>query len=134
MANHPRPADFLNRRALLKLGTAGAITAGSASALAKEHPTTGVPFEAKAAETTEAPNLHPPVVQVKGGKLRGLKDGRVFTFLGIPYAQAERFEMPKPVTAWEGIKGAQVWGPVCPIPQANSVGADDVVFPHRYWV
>ena len=74
------------------------------------------------------------MVQVEAGKLRGLKDGRVFTFLGIPYAQAERFEMPKPVPAWEGIKGAQVWGPVCPIPQATSVGSDDVVFPHRFWV
>ena len=27
-----------------------------------------------------------------------------------------------------------MWGPVCPIPQATSVGTDDVVFPHRYWV
>ena len=87
-----------------------------------------------ATSDAEAPNLHPPVVQVKGGKLRGLKDGKVFTFLGIPYAQAARFELPKPVPAWEGIKGAQVWGPVCPIPQATSVGIDDVVLPHRYWV
>ncbi len=63
-----------------------------------------------------------------------MKDGDVFTFLGIPYAQAERFEMPKAVAAWEGVKGAQTWGPVCPIPQATSVGGDDVVFPHRYWV
>jgi para-nitrobenzyl esterase len=91
-------------------------------------------FAAKATSASEAPNLHPPVVQVQCGKLRGLKDGRVFTFLGIPYARAERFEMPKAVPAWDGIKGAQVWGPVCPIPQATSVGADDVVFPHRYWV
>ncbi|MFL6447858.1 MAG: carboxylesterase family protein [Bryobacteraceae bacterium] len=105
---------------------------GTASAMAQ--PKTGTRFAAKAGANSEAPNLHPPVVQVKRGKLRGLKDGRVFMFLGIPYAQAERFEMPKPVPAWDGIKGAQVWGPVCPIPQANSVGPDDVVFPHRYWV
>jgi len=42
--------------------------------------------------------------------------------------------MPKPVKAWDGIKSAQTWGPVCPIPQATSVGPDDFVFPHRYWV
>ena len=132
MANHPPQPDAINRRALLRLGTAGAIAMSSASAI--EQPNTGAQFAAKAASISEAPNLHPPVVQVKGGKLRGLKDGRVFTFLGIPYAQAERFEMPKPVPAWDGIKGAQVWGPVCPIPQATSVGPDDVVFPHRYWV
>jgi hypothetical protein len=29
--------------------------------------------------------------------------------------------MPKAVKAWEGIKNAQTWGPVCPIPQATSV-------------
>jgi para-nitrobenzyl esterase len=80
------------------------------------------------------PNLSPPVVQVKGGKLRGFKDGKTFTFLGVPYAEAERFEMPQPVKAWDGIKSAQTWGPICPIPQATTVGSDDFVFPHRYWI
>jgi para-nitrobenzyl esterase len=131
--HHPPPPDALSRRTLLTRGTASglALAVGSASAL--EQPKTRTPLAAKAA-AGEPPNLHPPVVQVKGGKLRGLKDGKIFTFLGIPYAQAERFEMPKAVPSWEGIKGAQVWGPVCPIPQATSVGSDDVVFPHRFWV
>ena len=135
MANHSPHSDVMNRRTLLIQGAAAsglALTGGNASAIGL--PKTRTQFATKAAGDAEAPNLHPPVVQVKGGKLRGLKDGSVFTFLGIPYAQAERFEMPKPVPAWEGIKGAQVWGPVCPIPQATSVGGDDVVFPHRYWV
>jgi hypothetical protein len=132
MTNHPPRPDAINRRTLLGFGTASALALGTASAV--EQPKTGTEYLADAASNSVAPNLHPPVVQVKGGKLRGLKDGRVFTFLGIPYAQAERFGLPKPVPAWEGIKGAQVWGPVCPIPQANSVGTDDVVFPHRYWV
>lgn len=134
MANHPPQPDALSRRTLLIRGTASglALAAGRASAL--EQPKTRTQLAARATAAAESPNLHPPVVQVKGGKLRGLKDGKVFTFLGIPYAQAERFEMPKAVPSWEGIKGAQVWGPVCPIPQATSVGADDVVFPHRYWV
>ena len=122
MADHPPQPDAINRRALLRLGTATAIVMGSASAI--EQPNTGTQSAAKAASNADAPNLHPPVVQVKCGKLRGLKDGRIFTFLGIPYAQAERFELPKPVPAWDGIKGAQVWGPVCPIPQATSVGPD----------
>ncbi|MBV9307457.1 MAG: carboxylesterase family protein, partial [Acidobacteriaceae bacterium] len=127
MAHHLPPPDALNRRSLLLRGTASglALAVGSASAL--EQPNTRTPLAAKTAVAAEPPNLHPPVVQVKGGKLRGLKDGKVFTFLGIPYAQAERFEMPKAVPSWEGIRGAQVWGPVCPIPQATSVGSDDVV-------
>jgi len=82
----------------------------------------------------ETPNLNPPVVQVRAGKLRGFRDGATVTFLGIPYAQAERFGPPQPVAPWTDIKGAQTFGPVCPIPQQTSVGIDDFVFPHRYWV
>lgn len=122
-------SDGINRRNLLTrgaalLGSAAGLLAGRASAQEK----------AKTAAPAAAPNLHPPVVHVKSGQLRGFKDGKVFTFLGVPYAQAERFEMPKPVAAWEGVKGAQTWGPVCPIPPASNVGGDDFVFPHRYWV
>jgi len=79
-------------------------------------------------------NLYPPVVEVTGGKLRGFRDGKTSTFLGIPYAEAERFEMPKPVKPWDGIKSAQAWGPVCPIPEQARPGADEFVFPHRYWL
>jgi para-nitrobenzyl esterase len=133
MPNHPLQLDAMNRRTLLLRG-AGGLALAAASASAIEHPKASAQFAVKATAAFEPPNLHPPVVQVKGGKLRGLKDGKVFTFRGIPYAQAERFEMPKAVPSWEGINGAQVWGPVCPIPQPTSVGSDDVVFPHRYWV
>ena len=35
---------------------------------------------------------------------------------------------------WEGIKNAQVWGPVCPAPEQTTVSADELVFPHRYWI
>lgn len=124
MATHSSKPDAINRRTLLIGGAASGLALATASAHT----------QSAAESDADAPNLHPPVVQVKGGKLRGLKDGKIFTFLGIRYAQAERFEMPKEIPAWEGVKGAQVWGPVCPIPQATSVGGDDVVFPHRYWV
>jgi para-nitrobenzyl esterase len=109
----------------------GAAIAGSAivtNAFAAKNES-GAP--AKAADT---PNLAPPVVQVKGGKLRGFRDGKTTTFLGIPYAEAERFELPKPVKPWEGIKSAQAWGPVSPIPVMDSPGQDEFVFPHRYWL
>jgi para-nitrobenzyl esterase len=42
--------------------------------------------------------------------------------------------MPKPVKSWDGVKNAQVWGPVCPIPAQARAGGDDFVFPHRYWL
>ena len=60
--------------------------------------------------------------------------GQDLSFLGIRYAEAERFGLPKAVQPWEGIKNAQVWGPVCPSPEQTTVGSDELVFPHRYWV
>ena len=86
------------------------------------------------ARSAVAPNMDPPVVEVRGGKLRGFRDGKTTTFFGIPYAEAERFELPKPVAAWEGVKSAQAWGPVCPIVNMTRSGPDEFVFPHRYWV
>jgi len=45
-------------------------------------------------------------------------------FLGIRYAEAERFGLPTPVQPWEGIKNAQVYGPICPVPIQDAVSAD----------
>ena len=129
----------VNRREMLSGGAA--LVSGALAGLA-------VPANAGAAATAkngegplipiakpgDSPNLHPPVVEVKGGKLRGFRDGKTITFLGIPYAEAERFELPKPVQPWEGIKNAQAWGPVCPVPAMTAPGADEFVFPHRYWL
>ena len=88
------------------------------------------------------PSTPPPQVPIwllrwwtsKCGKLRGLREGKTLSFLGIRYAEAERFGLPKPVQPWEGIKNAQVWGPVCPAPEQTTVSADELVFPHRYWI
>ena len=89
---------------------------------------------AGSADIPAGPNLAPPLVDVKGGKLRGLREGKTLSFLGIRYAEAERFGLPKPVQPWEGIRNAQVWGPVCPAPEQATVSADELVFPHRYWI
>lgn len=138
MGRHPSDTfqSLMNRRTLLGRGAAlvGTAAAGlslnAAEASAQEQPKAAAP----AAASAEPVNLHPPMVQVKGGKLRGLKDGKVLAFLGVRYAEAERFGLPKPVQPWEGVKSAQAWGPVCPVPQMTSVGSDELVFPHRYWV
>jgi carboxylesterase type B len=34
----------------------------------------------------DSPNLNSVIVQVKSGKLRGFRDGKTASFLGIPYA------------------------------------------------
>jgi para-nitrobenzyl esterase len=122
-------SDGVNRRNLLTHGTVLASAGVALSATAGKAAT-----NPQMVAPQETPNLNPPVVQVRAGKLRGFRDGPTLTFLGIPYAQAERFGTPQPVTPWADIKGAQTFGPVCPIPQQTSVGVDDFVFPHRYWV
>jgi para-nitrobenzyl esterase len=63
-----------------------------------------------------------------------LREGKTLSFLGIRYAEAERFGLPKAVQPWEGIKNAQVWGPVCPAPEQTMVSSDELVFPHRYFI
>ena len=80
------------------------------------------------------PNLNPPVVETQYGKLMGYMNSGVYAFAGIPYATAGRFEEPKAVEPWEGVKAAQAYGAICPIPEQTAVGADEFVWPHRYWI
>jgi para-nitrobenzyl esterase len=135
----PALFDRMSRRKLLTRGTAlmggalAGLTLRPGSAFGQDKPKMTQPA-AGSATPAEAPNLHPPVVDVKGGKLRGFRDGGTYTFLGVPYAEADRFEQPRPVQPWDGIKSAQAWGPVCPIPEMTAPGVDEFVFPHRYWL
>jgi para-nitrobenzyl esterase len=126
-------ANKLNRRQMLGTTTAvlgGAIT-GAAGNLFAQAPAKAA---APAAAPASSPNMNPPVVQIKGGRLRGLREGRTLSFLGVRYAEAERFGQPKPVKPWSDVKNAQVWGPVCPAPDQTTVSGDELVFPHRYYV
>jgi para-nitrobenzyl esterase len=77
--------------------------------------------------------FNPPVVTTPGGQLRGFMNEGTYTFLGITYATAERFQQPQKVEPWEGIKSAQSYGTICPIQNQTSVGADEFCWPHRYW-
>ncbi len=125
----------INRRDLLHAGAA--LLGAAASGLAVEPAaaqTKTADTSSGAASTAGLPNYNPPVVSVEGGQVRGFRDGRTAVFLGIPYAEAERFEMPRVVKPWQGVKSAQAWGPTCPIPPQARVGDDEFVFPHRYWI
>src|SRR5215470_1562529 len=126
----------MNRRKMFGTGVrllGSAVTISSGSALAQEKRTPGA-ADTKVPAAATGPNLSPPVVTVKGGKLRGLREGKTYSFLGVRYAEAERFGQPKPVQSWEGVRGAQAYGPCCPIPAQSTVGADELVFPHRFWI
>jgi para-nitrobenzyl esterase len=138
MADEPSnsPLGHMNRRTMLGTSTAllGGVVAGVAGdAFAQEKAKPAAPAGSTATAAT-GPNLMPPVVDTKCGKLRGIREGKTLSFLGVRYAEAERFGLPKPVQPWEGIKNAQVWGPVCPAPEQTTVSSDELVFPHRYFI
>ncbi|MCI7813764.1 MAG: carboxylesterase family protein [Lachnospiraceae bacterium] len=79
-------------------------------------------------------SFNPPIATTAQGELMGFMNEGTYTFLGIPYASAERFEAPQKVEAWDGVKSAQAYGTICPIQNQTSVGSDEFVWPHRYWV
>ncbi|XP_062595710.1 uncharacterized protein LOC134257083 [Saccostrea cucullata] len=57
------------------------------------------------------------VIETRNGKIQGLADRWVTSFLGIRYAQApvgsRRFAPPVPIPAWNGTLEALNYGPIC---------------------
>ncbi|MBQ9048395.1 MAG: carboxylesterase/lipase family protein [Solobacterium sp.] len=74
-----------------------------------------------------------PVVETKAGKIRGFKIDSTYTFWGIKYANAKRWEMPTEVEPWEGVEDALSYGYVSPMLQKEGT-AGEIMCPHRYWV
>ena len=73
-----------------------------------------------------------PVVESKAGRLRGFVLDGIFTFHGIKYANAARWQMPEEVTPWEGIKDTTNYGYTSPTgSQPMPIG--EVFIPHRFW-
>ena len=80
------PSGRMNRRQML--GTTaligGVVAAVTGDAIGQE--------KSKAATSSTSatgPNLSPPIVQTTCGKLRGLREGKTLSFLGVRYAEAE---------------------------------------------
>ena len=74
-----------------------------------------------------------PIVETDHGKVRGFILDGIYTFHGIRYAKARRWQMPEEVDSWTGIKDALSYGAVCPMvnPETSS---GEILCPHRYWV
>ncbi len=82
---------------------------------------------ASAAEATEPEGKYSlsyseNIVTVEGGQILGRVDNDVYTYLGIPYAKAERFQMPEKPDSWEGIKPCLVYKEVSPQVLPTTVG------------
>lgn len=72
-----------------------------------------------------------PVLETTGGKLKGYFYKGEYIFKGVPYAYADRFQMPKEMK-WDGIKEAASYGFVCPLMEQDTPSVELMV-PHRYW-
>src|SRR5271170_3819946 len=61
-----------------------------------------------------------PVAGTANGAVRGLANGAVDEFLGIPYAAppvgALRWRPPQPAASWPGVRDATKFAPHCPQP------------------
>ena len=59
-----------------------------------------------------------PVTVTANGAVRGLADGAVDEFLGIPYAAPPvgplRWQPPQPAASWSGVRDATAFAPHCP--------------------
>lgn len=72
----------------------------------------------------KAPALSYIHATVDEGTLRGIDDGRVASFLGVPYgastAGPNRFRPPQPADRWEGVRDAFTFGHPAPQPELRS--------------
>lgn len=78
---------------------------------------------ALAAATEEAA----PLAKTNAGQVSGYWSRKVMAFKGIPYGadtQTTRFQAPKPVAAWTGVKACTEWAPRAPQQAPDRKAAD----------
>lgn len=70
----------------------------------------------------------------ESGKVRGYTHNGIFTYKGIPYAQAERFMAPTKVKPWTGVRSSLVYGPVAPLldPTTSVQDEGEFIFHHDW--
>ena len=74
------------------------------------------------------------VTNTESGKVRGYIQNGIFTYKGIPYAKAERFEASVKPDAWEGVRSSTMYGPVAPLmtPTTSVQDESEFVFDHDW--
>jgi len=71
------------------------------------------------------------VVKTESGALRGYIHHGIFTYKGIPYADADRFMEPVKPAHWEGVRSSLAYGPVSPTDPTITVN-DRFEFPFQH--
>ncbi len=74
------------------------------------------------------------VTNTSAGKVRGYINNSIFTYKGIPYAEAKRFEAPQKTATWSGVRSSLSYGPVAPLVDATTSVQDESEFVfHHDW-
>lgn len=74
------------------------------------------------------------VVQTSSGKVRGYIHNGIYTYKGIPYATAKRFEAPQKPVAWSDVRSSMTYGPVSPLLNPTTGVMDETEFLfHHDW-
>lgn len=68
------------------------------------------------------------VTETTAGQVRGFIRNDIFTYKGIPYASAKRFEAPKKMEPWPAIRSSLTWGPVSPLERPTTSVFDEIEF------
>ena len=72
-----------------------------------------------------------PIIKTTSGELKGYKYDGIYTYKGIPYAHAKRWQMAE-LSSWDGVFDATNYGRVAPLMmQDNPKG--EMKCPHMYW-
>lgn len=87
----------------------------------------------KAAVTPIMAGKNIATVPTESGQVRGYVHNGTFTFKGIPYAKANRFEASTKPDSWTGVRSSMTYGPVCPMDVTTTTN-DEFEFPfHHDW-
>ena len=78
------------------------------------------------------------IVCAPAGGVRGVVEGVVISYRGIPYAQpptgVRRWRPPLPMEPWSGVREALRFGPMCPQVAGNEVVGDEDCLTLNVWV
>lgn len=109
-SNMGSEAVISRRNILLAVPAVGTLASAGPSALARE----------SAPPRPAGRSMSPPVIEIPGGRIRGVQSDGHLAFRGIPYAAAptgaRRFLPPQPPEPWAGIRDASRFGPSAPQP------------------
>jgi para-nitrobenzyl esterase len=74
------------------------------------------------------------VTNTDAGKVRGYIHSSIYTYKGIPYATAKRFEAPQKPKPWTNIRSSMTYGPVAPLETPTTTVQDESEFVfHHDW-